>query len=73
MFGNTQMSFKTALRDAGMKVGSVKSLMLQAAGPNGFTPEQARVLNQIHLSLESILVALDAQQNTITAQQGGKS
>ena len=69
MFGNTQMTFKNALRDATTKVGSVKGLILQSSGTNGFSAEQTRVLNQIHLSLESILVALDAQQSVIEGQQ----
>ena len=72
MFGNTQMTFKNALRDATTKVGSVKSLILQSSGPTGFSADQMRVLNQIHLSLESVLIALNAQQNAIEAQQAIK-
>ena len=69
MFGNTQMTFKNALRDATTKVGSVKGLILQSSGTNGFSAEQTRALNQIHLSLESMLGALDAQQSVIEGQQ----
>ena len=72
MFANTQMMFKNALRDATTKVGSVRNLILQSSAQTGFSAEQTRVLNQIHLSLESILVALDAQQSAIEAQQAIK-
>ena len=72
MFANSQMTLKNALRDATTKVGSVKNLILQSSGPTGFSADQTRVLNQIHISLESILVALDAQQSVIEAQQAIK-
>jgi hypothetical protein len=66
MFANTQMM---GLDTAFERAGRVRALLQQANAQRALPPEQARILHEVHATLEASLTAMRNMATVLETQQ----